>query len=630
MKKRRQSSAEEPPSGDTLDSLGSSGGLGVSAGSASPAGGTVSSGAGGTAAAPAPGASLLDVADTSRGPDAHTETLFVNGVTFLCPPIHPPEMPSWSTLQDLPRVGKGGKAHPSKEGALAEAPPEADVQAEDKERMPEEVATAGEAEADGEKGREDEGEEDAPPAISYDRLMMDVTDICCGCSSASLNLRSQSNLWPEDNHTHSLMPASPMALPLALPLVFGKTGERRLSEASFNELLHYQENYGTAESLLSMLVRERRLSQACCYIFNEKVSKRLFVDVVAHHCLAHNQFAELQKVILDFDPSLRRVQEYLNVLKEFLRDRRALDLLYSYQVFTKDFVNAGLLAIQLFIASNTWDARVGHLQNAYAHLNVAYKQLFGRRRGAHADHKGEGGVVDGAAEGGTMAGAPDGALGGGTGETMVDGISGLEITESDICRSLETVKIQMAICEAMPTDMPQGMDLFGPTPSQCEVAERLLVAAHFDLAQRVIDFLDLPAVELCVRASNQIATLEARKENGSIARVVRFLESIPKVPPMEWDSLVSNVVNIWIIEKAEISSDPSAAGQLIRFIRDERCQMDAHILTGNLASALQIATRLGSLHDVLHIRARAQKVGDLELQKQISSFLAYTSPGLAS
>ena len=55
--------------------------------------------------------------------------------------------------------------------------------------------------------------------------------------------------------------------------------------------------------------------------------------MVAHHCLAHNQFHELQKaaddpvfsadrpqvfsaqVILDFDPSLRRVQEYLNSVK---------------------------------------------------------------------------------------------------------------------------------------------------------------------------------------------------------------------------------------------------------------------------------------------------------------------------
>merc|ERR1719287_359681 len=165
-----------------------------------------------------------------------------------------------------------------------------------------------------------------------------------------------------------------------------ETGGQNLRNASFTELLHYQENYGTAESLLSMLVRENHLSQACYYIFNEKVSKRLFVDVVAHYCLAHNQVHELQKVILEFDPSLRRVQEYLNVLKDFLRDRQALDLLYSYQVFTKDFVQAGLLAIQLFIASSTWDARVGHLQNAYAHLQVAQKQLFPKRTGPGGRH----------------------------------------------------------------------------------------------------------------------------------------------------------------------------------------------------------------------------------------------------
>ena len=65
-------------------------------------------------------------------------------------------------------------------------------------------------------------------------------------------------------------------------------------------------------------------------------------------------------MILDFDPSLQKVQEYLNSVKahalpccgiaaypsvslkddlhfpcqEFLRDRRALDLLYSYEACT--------------------------------------------------------------------------------------------------------------------------------------------------------------------------------------------------------------------------------------------------------------------------------------------------------
>merc|ERR1740117_2904712 len=175
--------------------------------------------------------------------------------------------------------------------------------------------------------------------------------------------------------------------------------------------------------------------------------------------------------------------------------------------------------------------------------------------------------------------------------------------------------------------MPHNVDLFGHVSCQCEVAERLLVAAHFDLAQRVVDFLDLPAVELCVRASNQIATLEARSTTGTIAPVVRFLECIPKLPPVERDSLVSNVINIWIIEKAELKADPSAASSLIKFVLDERCRMDAHVLTGNLASAFAIAQRQGNLQDVLHIRSCAQKTGEQELLKNINTFLAYTAPG---
>ena len=190
--------------------------------------------------------------------------------------------------------------------------------------------------------------------------------------------------------------------------------------------------YGTAESLISLLVREQKLAQACQYIFSEKVNKRLFVDVVAHHCLAHNQFHELQKVILDFDPSLRTVHDYLSSVKEFLRDRRALDLLYSYEVFTKNYVKAGTLAIQLFLQSMTWDARVGHLSNALAHLFSAQKL---RKREQEEEE---------------------------------------EPQMEEISRTLDTVRLQLEVCEAMPC-MPSQAVLFTDTPAQCEVAELLMV-----------------------------------------------------------------------------------------------------------------------------------------------------------
>ena len=337
---------------------------------------------------------------------------------------------------------------------------------------------------------EEEDESNLIPEISYDKLTMDMASVCCGCSATLHNLRSPSNFWPEDRQTHSFMPASPMALPLAAYMTSAPPGVkglgRPLSIASFQELLQFQDKYGSAESLISLLVRERRLAKACQYIFSEKVDKRLFVDVVAHHCLAHNQFHELQKVILDFDPSLRRVQEYLNSVKDFLRDRRALDLLYSYEVFTKNYVNAGFLAIQLFVQSSTWDARVGHLQNAEAHLGFAHRKVMSKRKGETKD----GADVPDA----TAAVAHDAISGEGTlGDVN-------EAGATEIKRNLETVRIQRAVCEAMPTEMPQNAVLFGDLPAQCEVAELLMVNGHFKLAQKVMDFLDLPAVELCIRA----------------------------------------------------------------------------------------------------------------------------------
>merc|ERR1712178_274034 len=120
---------------------------------------------------------------------------------------------------------------------------------------------------------------------------------------------------------------------------------------------------------------------------------------------------------------------------------------------------------------------------AYAHLYVAHKQLFPKRSGTsgrHVENK-DTAALDTPAESGTEHGAADGASRGGATEASVDGISGLEITEAEIRRNLETVRLQMAICEAMPTEMPHNVDLFGPSMSQCEVAERLLVHGHFDL-----------------------------------------------------------------------------------------------------------------------------------------------------
>ena len=96
----------------------------------------------------------------------------------------------------------------------------------------------------------------------------------------------------------------------------------------------------------------------------------MFVEIVARHCLSRNNFLQLQKILFEHDPTMRILGEYLEGVKEFLLRRRAFNLLYPYHVFTGDFLQAGLLSIQLFTLATDWDARVGHLRNAISHLTA--------------------------------------------------------------------------------------------------------------------------------------------------------------------------------------------------------------------------------------------------------------------
>ena len=502
---------------------------------------------------------------------------------YLYPPIHNAELATWShalldldTRDDAPLPPTRGE-----EGGL------------------DDLDLAGEPDDEAER------EETELPVLSYSEMSMDAALVTSGAAH-SLQLRAPSHWYPENEVENALLLASPLPLPMPYPQDEAVLPSRPLSMFALRECLYYHLEHGTTESLLALLVSEGRLKEACAYVFEQQVSTRAFVDILAQHCLAHNSFHELQKVILDYDPSLKTVDAYVEILKEFLRSRRVLDLLYSYQVFTKDYVNAGLLAIQLFVSSKTWDARIGHLQNAQAHLQMALQVLRSEKAADERDR-----------EPGHARPPRD----------ERDDHWGKDGREADLRRTLEAVELQMEVSEVLPKEMPWNLSLFSKLEdAQREVAERLLVGEQYDLAQRVIEFLDLPAVEIYVRASNEMTTLLARG-NAPISPVLHFLScAVRRLAQAEADSLVSNVLNIWILEKTAVKEDPGAALQLIKFIQDERCRMDAYVLLGSLGNAFQIAQRLGSLQDILHIRSCAQQVGDTGLMAQINTFLAYNAP----
>lgn len=151
-------------------------------------------------------------------------------MTFLTPPIHPSEMSRWSTLTDLVALRASSRAE------AVEVPLEEPARPAGEEKPKERTEEVAEDAADVSVGGT---EDEAHPDVSYDQLTMDMRSVCCGCSGLH-QLRSPSNLWPEERSTHGLMCASPMALPSAAPPK-NASGFRALSAASFRELLQFQD-----------------------------------------------------------------------------------------------------------------------------------------------------------------------------------------------------------------------------------------------------------------------------------------------------------------------------------------------------------------------------------------------------
>ena len=69
------------------------------------------------------------------------------------------------------------------------------------------------------------------------------------------------------------------------------------------------------------------------------------------------------------------VSRSLDELRDFLIRHHSLDLLYRHCVFFKDFLNAGLVCVRLFVQVAGWDARVGWLQCAQSHLQQALQLI---------------------------------------------------------------------------------------------------------------------------------------------------------------------------------------------------------------------------------------------------------------
>uniref|UniRef100_A0A0G4F5H1 Uncharacterized protein n=1 Tax=Chromera velia CCMP2878 TaxID=1169474 RepID=A0A0G4F5H1_9ALVE len=145
-------------------------------------------------------------------------------------------------------------------------------------------------------------------------------------------------------------------------------------QRKFQASMEHHQRFGSPASEIGVLVRYGRLREAVVRIVSESLPEKLFVEAVARQCLALNKMDLLREAVIAVMTHQgfgSRLAPYLQALKTFLRDQSALHFLLQYLVFTHDTLNAAAVSVQLSLSAQSWDARMGHLQSALAHLTSA-------------------------------------------------------------------------------------------------------------------------------------------------------------------------------------------------------------------------------------------------------------------
>lgn len=231
---------------------------------------------------------------------------------------------------------------------------------------------------------------------------------------------------------------------------------------------------------INFLLRENRLTQAS--IRGLRLSMQAStsqqssdkVDAVSRayqhlfqRALATNQFEKLQEAVLQCDPSLKKVERFIDSLKSFLLKNKALDLLYNYCIFSGDFVSAGVVAIHLAIYSRSWDSRIGHLQNAQRHLTAHHSKIsqggvsnisitnHGTALQQPVGHHG----LSLSSAGRENSGAQLESIGVGCDRDRITRptniMTGEPLLLGEVNQLLTLIKFQIAVCEALPMTEPE-------------------------------------------------------------------------------------------------------------------------------------------------------------------------------
>eukprot|EP00731_Ephydatia_muelleri_P038143 Em0665g3a len=371
------------------------------------------------------------------------------------------------------------------------------------------------------------------------------------------------------------------------------------------ECIYYLSTYGTAQQVVAFYSRCSLWSDACKYILDHSCPVEVFVENLWVPALKAGEIDQVQNLLLELDETLARWDDYLMAVCRCFTQKGLLHILYSTQLFMKDYIRAGLTCIRFFMGSSgkaTFGdlfARRKHLTNANQHFQLALNM----RQHSIGPASGKG-ARRGVAE-----------------DTPRGGASGTFSTKSMDIRELQ---LHLTTIELQSKQLPPAT-LFGRTNAKIEVAASVMIyssdtAEALKLVNEIIHAFKLSSSNVFCCVSQMMAEKE---QYANIRSLIQELETTSYMSEALNDDIAMAAIKV---ATSKQSKEMKHVEKLISLLKMDRNQIKAQVLCGKLKNAYLLAIKSKMSDEVRNISEIAEKAGQLNVRDICEKWLQANSP----
>jgi hypothetical protein len=273
---------------------------------------------------------------------------------------------------------------------------------------------------------------------------------------------------------------------------------------NIDELLSLFDQYGTAGDSITLLVREGMISQAVERVITNRMDESTFVHAVAAAFEREGSKASWTDVLNGLRSSGQppaTILSHLSAIEKFLRQTQQFHEVYGFEVSMGREAQAGIVAIQLSLRAQSWEARIGWLESGCRHLSSALCHKSARRmiqrqrlkkqqqRGISSSEDDEEEVVKQEERRRMLC------------QEMKISVpfnlpSGDVLSESAVLTVKTLVEMERQAVSVLP-HAPSSASLFGSIQAVSELIDFLLMEGHVGMAKSIVARLKLPDSVLC-------------------------------------------------------------------------------------------------------------------------------------